>query len=253
MRQIFTALPYVEPAVPDDIAALIRANGRALELKAGDILKMPGDLHHFYMVEEGVCGYFVAGAVFGHSRILSLLPPQRTVADLSVSTQRRCNIETRAVTARVRAWACPARFFHDFIYSDPKRAEELYLLAVNKHESTVEGMVANFTLPPEQRLKILLKRLIVDSLELPEAETWLPVRWRLTAEIMGLVVNLTRSNVSRQLNLWREAGLTRKVGLDWEAHRALFDDIYDWQTEFPAADGREVAKVIASLRAETGE
>lgn len=228
MRQIFTAFPYVEPPVLDFIAERVRAHARLLTLEPGDILKMPGELHHFYMVEEGVCGYFVAGVVFGHSRIMSLLPPKRTVADISVSTGRPCNIETRALT-KAKAWACPAQFFKEEIFSNNALAELYYRLAVMKHESTVEGMVANFTLPPEQRLKILMMMLCTDA---PQVKgDWHRVPYRLTAETMGLVVNLTRSNVSRQLSQWREAGLARKVGLDWELHEKLFSDIYDWQRD----------------------
>lgn len=229
MRQIFTAFPYVEPPVPDIIADRIRANARLLTLEPGDILKMPGELHHFYMVEEGVCGYFVAGTVFGHSRIMSLLPPKRTVADISVSTGRPCNIETRALT-KAKAWACPAQFFKDVIFANTAFSELYYRLTVMKHESTVEGMVANFTLPPEQRLKILFLMLCTDVPQ-PVGAEWRRVPYRLTAQNIGLVVNVTRSNVSRQLNLWREAGLARKVGLDWELHESLFSDIYDWQRD----------------------
>ena len=191
---------------------------------------MPGELHHFYMVEEGVCGYFIGGAVFGRARIMSLLPPQRTVADLSVSTGRRCNIETRVLTPVVRARICPASFFRQYIFSNPELAERFYRQAVQKHESTVEGMVANFTLPPEVRLKILLKLLCADT---PARGQWHRVPYRLTAEVMGLVVNLTRSNVSRQLNTWRQEGLARKAGLDWELNAELFSDVYDWQSESP--------------------
>lgn len=55
------------------------------------------------------------------------------------------------------------------------------------------------------------------------------VPYRLTAETIGMVVNLTRSNVTRQLNAWREAGLARKEGVDWVLSDALFSDIYDWR------------------------
>ncbi len=227
MRQIFTSYPYIEPRVDTETAGIIRRAGRRLDVKAGEILKMPGALSHFYLVDEGVCGYFVAGQVFGHTRIMSLLLPGRTVADLSVSTGRPCNIETRALTDVV-AWACPAEFFQREVYPNPQFVERLYRLAVQKHESTVEGMVANFTLPPEQRLKIFFRLLTYDTPQQPEPG-WFMVPYRLTAETIGMVVNLTRSNVTRQLNAWREAGLARKEGVDWVLSDALFSDIYDWR------------------------
>mgnify|MGYP007044858070 CR=1 FL=1 len=63
MRQIFTTFPYIEPAIPLSFANAMRAASRLVELKTGDILKLPAELHHCYLIEEGVAGYFVAGVL----------------------------------------------------------------------------------------------------------------------------------------------------------------------------------------------
>lgn len=244
MRQVFSTYPYIEPPAPAPLQAAIRQRGTLFEVESGNILKMPGELHHFYMIEEGVCGYFVAGQVFGHPRIMSTLLPGRTVADISVSVGRPCNIETRALTP-VKAWAVPASFFDEVVYKDPEILRMHYQLTVMKHESTVEGMIANFTLPPELRLRVLFQLLIAADLqgephEVVKPGLWYRLPYRLTAQTIGMIVNLTRSNVSRQLNSWREAGLARKEGIDWELAGVLFENIYDWREELDRGQIRPV-------------
>ena len=87
-------------------------------------------------------------------------------------------------------------------------------------------MSANFTLPPALRLKVLLRQLI--RAENRETEGWITVPYRLPAEVLGLVVNLTRANVSRNISEWIRQGLARRSGLDLEVHADLFADCQDW-------------------------
>lgn len=228
MRQIFTTFPYIEPAIPLSFANAMRAASRLVELKTGDILKLPAELHHCYLIEEGVAGYFIAG-VFGESRIMGLLPPGRSVADISVSIGRSCNIETRALTP-LKAWACPAKFFDEVVFADRTLSEIHHRLTVMKFESIVEGMVANLTLPPEERLKMLLFMLTAEESGVEEKE-WRTLPYRLTAQELGQVVSITRSNISRQLNAWRKEGLAEKDGLVWRFKSALFESVYDWKLD----------------------
>ena len=91
-------------------------------------------------------------------------------------------------------------------------------------------MIANFTLPPEQRVKILMKALLLyeGSLDNPDAGDWLRLPYRISAETLGQTVNLTRQSVTEIISGWRRAGLARRIGQDLDLSRALFDDIYDW-------------------------
>ena len=208
----------------------MKAASTLVEVKQGDVLKMPAELHHCYLIEEGVAGYFVAG-VFGESRIMGLLPPGRSVADISVSIGRSCNIETKALTP-LKAWACPAKFFDEVVYEDRTFSEVHHRLTVMKFESIVEGMIANFTLPPDERLKMLLFMLTAEEEQDATRDgTWCTVPYRLTAQELGQVVNITRSNISRQLNAWRKVGLAQKQGRDWQVSDELFKSLYDWKLE----------------------
>jgi len=99
-----------------------------------------------------------------------------------------------------------------------------------KFESIVEGMVANLTLPPEERLKMLLFMLTAEESGVEEKE-WRTLPYRLTAQELGQVVSITRSNISRQLNAWRKEGLAEKDGLVWRFKSALFESVYDWKLD----------------------
>ena len=160
MRQIFFALPYVCPREPARIADLIRAHGTLRKVAAGGVLKRGGDANRLFLLEEGICAYFVAGATTGHSTIMSLLLPGTTLCDMTSSVGRRCNVETRAVQAS-RVWCTAPDFYERHVFTNPELAVEKYQHAVGKQEATLEGMIANFTLPPEQRVKILLKAVLM--------------------------------------------------------------------------------------------
>lgn len=226
MRQIFFALPYVCPREPARIADLIREHGTLRDVAAGEVLKRGGDANRLFLLEEGICAYFVAGATTGHSTIMSLLLPGTTLCDMTSSVGRRCNVETRAVQAS-RVWCTAPDFYERHVFTNPELAVEKYQHAVGKQEATLEGMIANFTLPPEQRVKILLKAVLLhEQAEL--GSDWTRIPYDLPAEVIGQTVNLTRQTVAQTIGDWRRAGLARRVGRHLEVLPTLFDDIYDW-------------------------
>lgn len=50
----FHDFSYIEPAIPLSFANAMRAASRLVELKTGDILKLPAELHRCYLIEEKV-------------------------------------------------------------------------------------------------------------------------------------------------------------------------------------------------------
>ena len=88
-------------------------------------------------------------------------------------------------------------------------------------------MIANFTLPPEQRVKILLKAMLLHE-QAEFGSDWTRIPYDLPAEVIGQAVNLTRQTVAQVIGDWRRAGLARRAGRHLEVLPALFDDIYDW-------------------------
>ena len=226
MRQIFVNYPYVCPREPEPIAERIRRHGTLREVAAGEVLKRGGDANRLFLLEEGLCAYYVAGDVTGHPTIMSLILPGTSMGDMTASVGKRCNVETRAVTAS-RIWCTSADFFDRHVFNDPAVARLKFQHVVAKQEATIEGMIANFTLPPEQRLKTLIKAVLLYAGALPE-EGWVRIPYRISAETLGQTVNLTRQTVTAIISGWRRNGQARRAGLDLEVRPELFADLYDW-------------------------
>ena len=229
MRQIFVNYPYISPREPGIIAERIRRHGTLRSVAAGEVLKRGGDANRLFLLEEGLCAYYVAGDVTGRPAIMSLILPGTSMCDMTSSVGKRCNVETRAVVAS-RVWCTSPDFFDRHVFNDPEASRIKYQHAVAKQESAIEGMIANFTLPPEQRLKILMKALLLyeDRLNASDTGEWHRLPYRISAETLGQTVNLTRQSVTEIISGWRRAGLARRVGQDLDVRRTLFDDVYDW-------------------------
>ena len=178
MRQIFQNLPWVQPAVPPVIASLYERRGVLQKVKRNQVLKAGGDNPKSFLLVRGLCVYRIASAIKGSSSILSLIPPGRSMCDIS-------------------------------------------------EESYSEGMVANFTLDPQFRLRTLFKVLIT-SYGIPLRDDWTVIPLLLNNSQYGQVVNLSRVSVSRIFSQWEAAGLIRKDRRSISVRKELFSDLYDW-------------------------
>ena len=90
-------------------------------------------------------------------------------------------------------------------------------------------LLSNFKRSPEDRLKVLLKVLLLEAGPFAPGEAWRRLPFRLTDEVLGQVIELTRPRVSNLMSKWVKDGLLRREGHDREFNVALFDGIYDWK------------------------
>lgn len=223
MRQFFTTEPYVPPPDPDPVIALMRRHGTLRRVRRGEVIKTETEANRLYLVEEGVCAYYSIDTP--HPFIPFLMTPGCTLGDITTLGRRTYNIEWRAVTDGV-ILVVPPRVLSEMVISNPELSALKIQHLISKEEASLEAMSANFTLPPALRLKILIRQLIRAGDR--ETEGWMTVPWRLPAEVLGLVVNLTRANVSRTISEWIRQGAARRAGLDLEVHADLFADCRDW-------------------------
>lgn len=227
MRQIFTSLPYVLPADPPEIAALYRAQGTERSVKKGETLKRGGEDAKLFFITEGLAAYFVAEELTGRPKVLALLPPGRAAGDLTAAIENRCNVHTRMLTDG-KVLVLPASILTEAMRSEGGFAEVLVRSVIAKEECHIEGMVANFTLPPEQRLKVFFQSALTHEGGCVAGEEWWRFPYRLSAELVGEVVNLNRVSVAKILSAWFHEGLAKREGADLFVHPTLFDDVYDW-------------------------
>ena len=227
MRQIFTSLPYVLPTDPPEIAALYRARGTERSVKRGETLKRGGEDAKLFFITEGLTAYFIAEELTGRPRVLALLPPGRAAGDLTAAIENRCNVHTKMITDG-KVLVLPASILTEAMRSEGGFAEVLVRSVIAKEECHIEGMVANFTLPPEQRLKVFFQSALTHEGGCVAGEEWWRFPYRLSAELVGEVVNLNRVSVAKILSAWFHEGLAKREGADLFVRPALFDAVYAW-------------------------
>ncbi|MBQ9240641.1 MAG: Crp/Fnr family transcriptional regulator [Duodenibacillus sp.] len=233
MRQIFQSLPWIHPVEPEEITDIYRKHGVRRHVKRGEILKHGGQSPKLFFLEKGLCAYFVGGRVKNRPSVLSLILPGRTMGDITCFTKDKVNVLSLALKDSTVLEVDPFAVLEES-KKNPDLMLQLGRLLIHKQESHMEGLLANFTLPAADRLKVLVKALFL-SYRLPiRRDDWNVVPLRLNNEQLALIVNLTRISVSKILSEWQEAGLARKDGMTLLVRAELLDGIYDWMDE-PAA------------------
>lgn len=252
MRQIFQSLPYFLPADPAPIRALFEKTGSLRRVKKGEVLKRGGEDAKLFFVKSGLFAYQLDGTASGRIVYLSIIPPGRALGDLTASVHARANVVTVALEASEVWVTAPGELTRAM--RDGRVLPEIEIAnVIAKEESLLEGMTANFTLPPEVRLRVFLKAMVrsfgvpIETNEVtepddpqeprvPRPEPLLRLPLTVTAETIGDVLNLNRVSVSKIFSKWTAAGLARRDGRSWCVSPALFDDLYDW-IEHPGSGG----------------
>lgn len=228
MRQIFQSLPWIHAAEPDFLVKLYEELGVVRHVKKGKMLKGGGQSPRLFYLKKGLCAYLIAEQAKGRPSVLSLIVPGRTMGDLTCLTGDKVNVFSVAWQNSEILEVDVAQLYSR-IEATPGLMRRLALHMVRKEESHLEGMVANFTLSADKRIKVFLRVLLESyGLEIKPHDNIIPLL--LTNEQIGLVTNLTRVSVSRIFSQWHEAGLLHKKGKTLIVEKALFDDIYDWIT-----------------------
>ena len=226
MRQIFTATPYITPKEPEEIASWCRAHGTKRSVAKGEVLKYGGEENRLFFVESGLCAYYIAGELTGQPSIMSLIPPGCTMGDLTATVHTQCNVLSKAI-APSKIYVCSPTEYREMLYSSTTMIGIKLKHAMYKEEGTLEGMIANFTLSPEQRLKVLFKSMLLHC-DAFNGQLWVKVPFRISDEMIVQTVNLKRQTVSGITNQRKRDGMFKKIGLDREVNIHLFDDIFDW-------------------------
>lgn len=237
MRRIFRSYPYFLPADPAPIVALFE-NGRKRRIEKGGTLKAGGMGPRVFLLTSGVCAYY-AGEGFGRRpTILSTILPGRILGDLTAAVGTRCNVHTAALTAAEVVELDPA-WFQATVTGDPTLANLQMRNITAKEESLIEGMVANFTRAPEERLLIYMKSFLLMTGTSPDrfnadlnhehfSERFIAVPHLPSAERLGEALNLNRVSIARLISGWQHAGRAYRRNRALHLDLSLFDSIDDW-------------------------
>lgn len=227
MRQIFQVLPWIPPKELPETLGLFRRYGVPAVYGNGELLKHKGEAKKLFLITEGTAAYYVADRYKSHPSVLNLLIPGRSACDLSAITGDRVNVTTRAI-GNCQVLMMQPDVLMDYVSASPDFAVKQLRHVTKKQECSIEAMVANFTLEPEERLRRLLKVVLVSSEMPPVYEDWNRIPIDLTNEQYGAVVNLTRVSVSRIFSEWTTKMLLKKSGKNIWVHGKLLENIDDW-------------------------
>lgn len=225
MRQVFNALPWLPPAEHPKVCELFEKFGRHQTIAKSTILKGGGDENRLFFITKGLCLYFVNYSQ-GKTSIMALLLPHRSICNLSCISGDKVNVTTYAKSGTELLSISPEQY-RRFIRENSDIAEIAMKAIIAKQESQLEGLIANSTLEPEDRLKTFYKALY-SSYNLLGQKTLLEAPLKLTNEELGMIISASRVTVNRIQNKWIQSGLAEKLGGRIYLHAALFNDIADW-------------------------
>ena len=206
---IFHTVPWVMPKEPEEIQRIFREHGRLVHFSQGKLLAHGGPAGNICLVTQGTVtfGYYDRQ---DHYQVFNLILPGRTIGDLesldvsSFPIIARCIRPTTLLVVDRATWLAQLRA--------SAATMEVYALSANrKHQCTMEGMICNYTLPLEERLRLLFYALITAHYS-PKEEGWNPCPVALTVTEIAQVVACNRSWVSRTLSRWISGGLAKKDG-----------------------------------------
>ncbi len=226
MRQVFNGLPWVPPTEHQLIRDLFDKYGRSQKITKHSILKSGGDGSKLFYVVKGLCLYYV-NYTQGKTSVMAILPPGRSICNLSCLSGKRVNVTTYAQKG-TEVLSISPELYRRHIRSNQEIAEIVLKESIFKHESILEGMIANATLSHEDRLRTFYKAVLFSSGML-KPEGWVKLPIKLTSEELGMIINASRVTISRIQNKWIKAGLCSKEGSRLQLDQRLFHGIYDWR------------------------
>ncbi len=225
MRQVFENIPWIHKPEPPELLAIFEKYGTRRKLPSGHIFTHGGTAGKVNLLTKGLA-FFSFVDKENRNRIFSILPPGRVIGDLDAVTAFHLNLI--AYTARAsEVLTVPNELYRETVTASAELLKSYTVNAIRKEECHMEGMIAVYSLPLEQRLIALMSSVIRSYYPLKEND-WNPVPLRLTTFEIADVTVSNRSSVSTVINQWIEQGLARKDGRILLLHGALFSSEHDW-------------------------
>lgn len=217
-------LPWVLPAEPESIWKIFFTHGARVSFPRHATLTHGGVDGKVYLVVKGLVtfGYLDINHKF---QIICVVLPGSTVGDLDSLDPTPCSI--LAETVKPTELLCiPRDVWLDELRSSVCLMEDYAKSANFKHQCTMAGMIANYTQPLEQRLRLLLFSLIQSYYPL-KPDDWNPLPVKLSVTEIASIVATNRCWCSRTFSKWTELGLIDKSGGYIRIHGRLLKEFKD--------------------------
>ena len=232
MRQLFRNPPWVHPQEPEIIASVFRERGERRKLRKGYVFRHGGEDGEVAYIEKGLV-FFVFSGQTDKTHIFAIVPKGGVVGDLDALTQESLNLDAE-VARTTEALFLPGKVYREAILSSTERLHAYATGSIIKEEIQMEGLIANFTLPLEERLIAFMSAVI--SAHYPiKADGWNPLPITFTTFEISNTIASNRSSISTIITRWSHKGLAKRDGHRLMLHGKLFLTDYDWiQTAAPS-------------------
>lgn len=227
MRQVFRMRPWIFPPESQAIQEIFVRYGVIREFAKGAVMEHggKGDAAQVGFLTKGLATFSCLD-VQSQTHIFALLAPGRALGDLDALNPHRVAVQVDFIRPSSVLIVPRARFLESLRAS--VEMMEIYAdLAILKQESALEGMLANFTLDLEARLRVFLLSAITSFAELQRGG-WNLCPLGLTITELSRILSADRSWVSTKVNDWIKLGDARKDGRKLYLHGRLFDSVWDW-------------------------
>jgi CRP-like cAMP-binding protein len=197
------------PKEPELICQIFRQFGHVRTFDRGELIPHGGSEGLVFLLQQGVVTFGYYDRSIRH-QVFDVVLPGRTVGDLESLDGSTYPIIARCIRP-VRSLAVGREVWVDRLRSSVDIMQAYAQSANCKHRCTMEGMICNYTLPLEERLRKFFHALITAHYSIKE-EGWNPCPVALTVTEVSRIVACNRSWVSRSISSWIASGLAKKDG-----------------------------------------
>ena len=225
MRQLFRNPPWFHPQEPEIIASIFRERGERRKLHKGYIFRHGGKDGEVAYIEKGLV-FFVFSGQSDKTHIFAIVPRGGVVGDLDALTQESLNLDAE-VARNTEALFLSGDAYRAAILESKERLLAYVTGSIVKEEIQMEGLIANFTLPLEERLVAFMSAAINAHYRI-KADGWNPVPIAFTTFEISNTIASNRSSISTIITRWANDGLAKRDGRRLMLHGKLFRSDYDW-------------------------
>lgn len=228
MRQVFKSYPWTHAPAPEAIQRFFHENGRYCRLRKGTAIFNGGAAGEIALVLSGI-GAFSFPDHRANNHIFTLIFPKSLMGDVDGLTGETVNVVDSAFRM-MEVRLLRRKVFAKFLSEHPVAAHEHTLGVISDHESDMEGLLANFTLPLAKRIAALFESLVWRTgSELIEGIYRLPLALKATE--IGQIVSASRQSVSSILCGWEAGNLLSRTRGGTLISSRLINDSFDWTRE----------------------
>jgi CRP-like cAMP-binding protein len=231
MRIRYHGFPWVRSKAGSELQKFFSDYGTLKHIPKGTPVFKGNEFYpNLSLVLSGLLAKFSEGFTFKETskvKAISLLLPGTVLGGTFFLSNRLSNIASTALRDTVLL-----DVKHEAVWEYVRTHHNFGKALVNHImldlESDLEGMATIIARPPEERLAVLFKILVL-RYEVQNENGWFNIPVKLTHSELSQVIYTIPLTLNRILLEWKKRGLYRKEGTERYAHKSLFDNLYDWE------------------------